>query len=122
MGTSKGYGGPATGLVPSWVDDPVPGVGPGPAPATPGVPASPMPGTPAQGPPVAPPIAHAQADTSAARGLGGARGSFSRFARTGSRSSLGRALANYVRSGTGGAGRPVAVGVRHQVAINDQGQ
>lgn len=93
MGTSKGYGGPATGLVPSWIDDPVPGVGPGPAPATPGVPATPVPGAPAQ------------PDTSAAGGLGGARGSFSRFARTGSRSSLGSALASYVRSGTGGARR-----------------
>lgn len=93
MGTSKGYGGPATGLVPSWIDDPVLGVGPGPAPATSGVPAAPVPGAPAQ------------PDTSAAGGLGGARGSFSRFARTGSRSSLGSALASYVRSGTGGARR-----------------
>lgn len=106
MGTSKGYGGPSTGLVPSWVDDPAPGVGPGLAPATPGVPASPMPGAPGQGlPAVPPPMAPAQPDTSGAGGLGGARGSFSRFARTGSRSSLGSALANYVRSGTGGARR-----------------
>ena len=93
MGTSKGYGGPATGLVPSWIDDPVPGVGPGPVPAIPGVPAAPVPGAPVQ------------PDTSVAGGLGGARGSFSRFARTGSRSSLGSALASYVRSGTGGARR-----------------
>ncbi len=35
--------------------------------------------------------------------LGGARGSFTRFARTGSRAALGSALSNYVRHGTGGA-------------------
>lgn len=44
-------------------------------------------------------------DTSGAGSLGGARGSFSRFTRTGSRSALGSALANYVRNGTGGARR-----------------
>uniref|UniRef100_UPI001ABC4D1E Qat anti-phage system associated protein QatB n=8 Tax=Pseudomonas aeruginosa TaxID=287 RepID=UPI001ABC4D1E len=35
----------------------------------------------------------------------GARGNFSRFANTGSSSSLGRAMASYIRSGTGGARR-----------------
>ncbi|WP_342585843.1 Qat anti-phage system associated protein QatB [Methylocapsa aurea] len=101
MGTSKGYGGPATGLVPSWVDDPVPGVapaGPAPAPGAPNLtaPAQPLPGAPAV--PRAP-------DVSGAGRLGGARGSFSRFARTSSRSALGSALSNYVRNGTGGARR-----------------
>ena len=44
-------------------------------------------------------------DTSGAGSLGGARGSFSRFARTRSLSALGGALSNYVRNGTGGARR-----------------
>lgn len=107
MGTSKGYGGPSSGLVPSWVDDPAPGVAPAPAapaPGTPGQPAGPgQPGAPAPARPQAP--APPRPDTSGAGGLGGARGSFSRFARTGSRSALGSALSNYVRNGTGGAGR-----------------
>lgn len=90
MGTSKSYGGPSKGLVPSWVDSPVPGAAPATlAPQAP-VPAPP-PGT--------------QPDTTGAGVLSGARGSFSRFARTGSRSALGNALSNYVRHGTGGAGR-----------------
>jgi hypothetical protein len=107
MGTSKGYGGPSSGLVPSWVDDPAPGVAPAPAapvPGTPGQPASPArPGAPAPTQPQIP--TPPRPDTSGAGGLGGARGSFSRFARTGSRSALGSALSNYVRNGTGGAGR-----------------
>ncbi len=108
MGTSKGYGGPASGLVPSWVDDPAPGVAPGPAappPVAPGAPGAPANPNPAQ--PDAPPpgVAPRQPDISGAGGLGGARGSFSRFARTGSRSALGSALSNYVRNGTGGARR-----------------
>lgn len=101
MGTSKGYGGPATGLVPSWVDDPVPGVAPaGPAPA----PGAPNPTAPAQPLPGAPAVPRGP-DVSGAGRLGGARGSFSRFARTSSRSALGSALSNYVRNGTGGARR-----------------
>lgn len=101
MGTSKGYGGPSSGLVPSWVDDPAPGVAPASTPPAPAMaPANlpSLPGTAAQGPAARP-------DVSGAGELGGARGSFSRFARTGSRSSLGGALSNYVRNGTGGAGR-----------------
>ncbi len=115
MGTSKGYGGPASGLVPSWVDDPVPGVAPRPPAATPVVPVTPVtpvapdvPGTqpqPAQVPIPAPLRMPAPADTSGAGELGGARRSFSRFARTGSRSALGSALSNYVRNGIGGARR-----------------
>lgn len=107
MGTSKGYGGPSSGLVPSWVDDPAPGVAPAPAapaPGSPGQPAGPgQPGAPAPAQPQAP--TPPRPDASGAGGLGGARGSFSRFARTGSRSALGGALSNYVRNGTGGAGR-----------------
>ncbi|WP_294293745.1 Qat anti-phage system associated protein QatB [uncultured Sphingomonas sp.] len=107
MGTSKGYGGPSSGLVPSWVDDPAPGVAPAPAAPVPGIPGQPagpaQPGTPAPTQPQTP--TPPRPDTSGAGGLGGARGSFSRFARTGSRSALGSALSNYVRNGTGGAGR-----------------
>lgn len=98
MGTSKGYGGPSTGLVPSWVDDPILNVGAG-SPAAP-----PVPGTPGQVSPAGP-RPTMRPDTSGAGGLAGARGNFSRFARTGSRSALGRALSNYVRSATGGARR-----------------
>jgi hypothetical protein len=104
MGTSKGYGGPATGLVPSWVDDLAPGVAPaGPAPV-PGAPSVANPTAPAQQTPGAPTVLPGP-DVSGAGRLGGARRSFSRFARTGSRSSLGSALSNYVRNGTGGARR-----------------
>lgn len=110
MGTSKGYGGPASGLVPSFVDDPAP-----PAVRRPPVapPATPNPGAPVapDGPAArprpapAPPPMPLRPDTRGAGELSGARGSFSRFARTGSGSALGSALSNYVRNGTGGARR-----------------
>lgn len=44
-------------------------------------------------------------DTRGTGSLGVARGNFTRFARTGSRSALGSALSSYVRSGIGGARR-----------------
>lgn len=108
MGTSKGYGGPSSGLVPSWVDDPTPGVGPiapAPAPGAPATPGVPEPVAPAQPAPASPSRLPPRPDTSGAGGLGGARGGFTRFARTGSRSAFGSALSNYVRNGTGGARR-----------------
>lgn len=114
MGTSKGYGGPASGLVPSFVDDPTPPAQsrpPATAPAGPSTPASPnSPGAPAAPPPAQPtapraPRTPSGPDTRGAGSLGAARGSFTRFARTGSRSALGSALSGYVRSGTGGARR-----------------
>lgn len=106
MGTSKGYGGPSSGLVPSWVDDPAPGVGPAPAPPAPATPGTPVaPGQPAAPMPAQPKGPAPRPDTSGAGALGGARGSFSRFARTGSRNALGSALSNYVRNGTGGSRR-----------------
>lgn len=108
MGTSKGYGGARTGLIPSWIDDPAPGATPGtPPPVAPpaappaGAPNPILPGQPAPAVPRPPP----QPDTSGSGALSGARGNFSRFAGSGSRSALGRALSNYVRNGTGGAGR-----------------
>lgn len=104
MGTSKSYGGPTTGLVPSWVDDPAPAGAPGTplSPIQPGIPGSPL-NPPGQ--PPAPPQTQPYPDTSGAGSLGGARGNFSRFSRTGSRSSLGRALSDYIRNGTGGPQR-----------------
>lgn len=104
MGTSKSYGGPTTGLVPSWVDDPAPAGAPGTplSPIQPGIPGSPL--NP-HGQPPAPPQTQPYPDTSGAGSLGGARGNFSRFSRTGSRSSLGRALSDYIRNGTGGPQR-----------------
>ena len=111
MGTSKSYGGPTSGLVPSFVDDPTPPTQPRPpatapaAPNAPGGPSSPQPEQPAA--PAAPvvPSTPPRPDTRGTGSLGGARGNFSRFARTGSRSALGSALSSYVRSGTGGARR-----------------
>lgn len=109
MGTSKGYGGPATGLVPSFVDAPASPVLPRPtvAPAGPSdAPAAPVPQpNPADAPPTAASNAPLPPATAYAGTLGGARRSFSRFARSGSRSALGSALSNYVRNGTGGARR-----------------
>lgn len=104
MGTSKSYCGPSTGLVPSWVDDPAPTGAPGTplSPTQPGIPGSPL-NPPGQ--PPARPQTQPSPDTSGAGSLGGARGNFTRFSRTGSRSSLGRALSDYVRNGTGGPQR-----------------
>ena len=105
MGTSKGYGGPAGGLVPSFLNDPAQPALPGapavppPGPAAPGAPAPQAPATPA------PQSTLPRPDTSVAGDFRGPRANFSRFARTGSRSSLGSAVSGYVRSGTGGAGR-----------------
>ena len=109
MGTSKRFAGPSSGLVPSWVDDPVPPVRPRPTevppvlpdtPDTPSVP-TPQPQSPENPPPHRPLLP----DTSGAGEFTAARRNFSRFARTGSRTALGRALSNYVRKGTGGGRR-----------------
>ncbi len=107
MGTSKSYGGPGSGLVPSFLNDPSPPalpsapIAPPVAPGAPGVPGIPSPSPSLPPAPTMPP----RPDTSGAGDFRGARTSFSRFARTGSRSSLGSAVSNYVRNGTGGAGR-----------------
>ena len=96
MGTSKGSSGPGSGLVPSFVNDPVAPALPV-APVTPpAMPASPVaPNNPAPLPvPAGPAPAPSRPDTSGAGDFRGARTSFSRFARTGSRSSLGSAVSN----------------------------
>lgn len=97
MGTSKAYGGPSNGLVPSFVDNPPPPTVPRP-PVAPGSTSS-KPAQPGQ------PAAPRSPDTGGAGSFRGARSNFTRFARTGSSSSLGKAMASYVRSGTGGARR-----------------
>jgi hypothetical protein len=116
MGTSKGYGGPASGLVPSFVDDPLPPVRPRPPSVQPAGPAAPTaPGAPGAAPslPQSPPapsipslpwLTPSQPDRGPGE-FGGARSNFTRFARTGSRGSLGSALSDYVRKGTGNARR-----------------
>jgi hypothetical protein len=103
MGTSKSYGGPGSGLVPSWIDD-----GGAPAAPTPAAPAQPgVPGQPAAPPgavPGAPPTQpQGQPDRQGTSGFSGAKSRFSTFARTGSSSSLGGALRRHVGSSGGGA-------------------
>ncbi|PZW77415.1 hypothetical protein DFS21_109175 [Pseudomonas sp. 2848] len=95
MGTSKGYGGPSSGLVPSWIDD----VSQPAAPA--GQPNGPSPSNPSH-PGTAP---SAPVNNDGTGSLRGARSSFTRFARTGSPSDLGNALSSYVRKGVGGSSR-----------------
>ena len=89
MGTSKGYGGPASGLVPSWIDDVAPAAGGGDG----------LQDQTAQS------GAPGLIDNNGTGALSTPRANFTRYARTGSSSQLGRALAGYVRNGTGGAGR-----------------
>lgn len=103
MGTSKGYGGARSGLVPSWVDDPSLGVAPGPAPTPPAGGGAPQPGPGQASPPASqtPP----RPDTSGAGSFQSTRGAFSRFAKSGSHRALGSAMSSYVRNGTGGAAR-----------------
>ncbi len=101
MGTSSAYSGPASGLVPDWVDGVDSGmdsgggdIGPpednsnGPADAD-----QDQNGTPAVAPPTAP-----------AGDLKYPRGQFTRFTNGGGGKALGRALKGYVRSAGGGAG------------------
>lgn len=102
MGTSKGYGGPSSGLVPSWIDDVAQPAGPaaqlnGPGQSNPSQPGS----TPSQ-PGLSP---SGPVNNDGTGSLRGARSSFTRFARTGSPSDLGNALSSYVRKGVGGSSR-----------------
>lgn len=98
MGTSKGYGGPPNGLVPTWIDEPAPG------PALPlGPPGMPPIAPPPGVPPPPPPIQPTAAPGNVVGTLSGARGNFTRFAGSGSRTNLAKAVSQYVRTGTGGA-------------------
>ncbi len=91
MGTSKGYGGPPNGLVPTWLDTGggEPGDGGDGDHDGSGDTASPTPsdGGPASG-----------------GGFAAARNAFTRFSKTGSSSALGAALSAYVGGGGGGRG------------------
>lgn len=100
MGTSKGYGGAPSGLVPSWIDDTAPGAA-GPPLAAPGAPSGGNDGAPSP----QPAVPAAAPDTSSAGGLGAAKGNFTRFVRSGDSETLRRAVSQYVRNGTGSAGK-----------------
>lgn len=103
MGTSASYGGPRSGLVPSWVDD---AAGSGtPAGAPPASGAAPGIGPAAPSAQSTSPESRPRFTASPGGSLSGARGNFTRFARNGDRSALGRALSSYVRGGTGGSAR-----------------
>lgn len=89
MGTSKAYGGPVNGLIPDFVENP-------PLPTLP--PADPADNS-TPDTPVTPP------DSSGAGPLSTPKANFTRYSRSRSRSSLGKAVAGYVRNGMGGASR-----------------
>jgi hypothetical protein len=112
MGTSNSYGGPGgrTPLIPSWLgggdDGPGPdGGGPSPNPAPPPVP-QPPPG-PNPGPPrvPVPPTLPTMPAAAPSNRYTAARNGFTRYARSGGsdRASLGRAISNYVSTGSGGS-------------------
>lgn len=102
MGTSKGYGGPPNGLVPSWLGSSAGGSGDGSGDGD-------GPGDGSEDSPDGAPTSQAPGG----EGFTGARTAFTRFSRTGGNSGLGNALASYVggggsgsrRGGSGGAGR-----------------
>jgi hypothetical protein len=98
MGTSGSYGGPRTGLVPSFLNDPT-GAGDAPVAQPSGQPAAAAePAGPAQ--PQAAPAAPAFAGS-----FTGARTALNRFARSGNSDDLRRAASSYVNRGTGGSRR-----------------
>ncbi|HBT4566863.1 TPA: hypothetical protein MB288_002911 [Klebsiella pneumoniae] len=95
MGTSKSYGGPTNGLVPDFVDNP-------PAPTL--TPPNDIPtDSQTQNGNTAP--GNLPSDSSGAGPLSTPKGNFTRYARSRSPSALGRAVAGYVRNGTGGPSR-----------------
>ena len=97
MGTSKGYGGPPNGLVPTWLGDAGEGNGDGDGGSNSDSDSA------AGGPGVG--AGSAPTDGGDAAGVGGftgARTAFTRFSKNGSSSTLGSALASYVGGGGGG--------------------
>lgn len=90
MGTSKGYGGPPNGLVPTWLDAGGSGTGDAGAGDSEGSGDAASP-TPSDGGPAP------------AGGFAAARNAFTRFSKTGSSSALGSALSAYVGGGGGGS-------------------
>ena len=102
MGTSKGYGGPPNGLVPTWLGSGGDGDGSddgGDGDSAADVAAQPQP---------------ASTPAAAAGSFPGARNAFTRFSKTGSPSTLGAALSAYVGGGGGrsGGARSGGVGAR----------
>jgi hypothetical protein len=119
VGTSKGYGGPSDGLVPSWADSPAaPPAGPGdgspparPPGGPPNTPQNPLPGRPPGRAPIAP-------SGGAPGPLTGARTKFTRFAQTGSRSDLGGAVQRYVGATGGAVGASRRMGATRAAGVN----
>lgn len=97
MGTSKGYGGPPNGLVPTWLGAGGDGDGDGGS----GGEGESDTGGPGDGADQAP---SGGGDAGGAGGFAGARTAFTRFSKSGSSSALGSALASYVGGGGGGRG------------------
>lgn len=95
MGTSKGYGGAPSGLVPSWIDDTTPVTDlPMTGPDGDEVGAEAPPGMVPTVPPVAP-------DASSSGPLRTAKANFTRFVRSGDSDTLRRSISQYVRNGIG---------------------
>ena len=97
MGTSKGYGGPPNGLVPSWLATGGEGDGDTDGQAQAG----------GDGDGAGDDVAQPQHDGTSAAAAGGftaARTAFTRFSKTGSSSTLGAAMAAYVGGGSGRSG------------------
>ena len=107
MGTSNPYTGPASGLVPDWVDSVDSGMAPGGDDGPPPRDDADGSGDAGQGDQAddgSAPAAAPQPTTPAASGLGYPRSQFTRFTNGGGNKALGRALKGYVRSVGGGAG------------------
>lgn len=110
MGTSKGYGGPGSGLVPSFLDEPNAAGNPAALPFQSDAPLDSNPDASSGGAaddgskeeqsnaPVPAPSRIAVAGS-----FTNARSNFTRFAKSGERRALGRALSSYVRKGAGGS-------------------
>lgn len=110
MGTSKGFGGPPSGLVPSWADDPASGAVPAGQPAA------------GDGGGTSTPAADTGLPPGLQQPVTGrltqARGNFTKYARTGSRSYLGGAVRRYVGSVGGASGAARRMGASRVAAGN----
>lgn len=105
MGTSSTYGGPSSGLVPSWVDDADPGGGSGDAAPDTGDDSQTDPGQ------AGPDAGDASPDVSTSPAtpgpvslpnMSGPRGNFTRFTNSGNERALSRAVSGYLASTGGG--------------------
>lgn len=108
MGTSASSSGPGAGtpLVPSWldgVDEPGAPIAPEPPVAFPPVPAVPVPVLPGQPQPIPPPVTPPVQPPVEPKRFQSARLNFTNYVSNGKRSSLNRALRDYVTKSSGGA-------------------